>query len=104
MRPVAREGGPVKTEEDPLDPNPPESFRKTLAAIRYLEDAVCAVKGVEALALRYGMSYGPGTAIAWDGSTVGLLHKRNMPIVGAVSSRGSVDIQGPNPCADLFGP
>jgi nucleoside-diphosphate-sugar epimerase len=34
----AKKGGPVKTEEDPLDPKPPESFTKTLAAIRYLEE------------------------------------------------------------------
>jgi len=30
--PYAREGGPVKTEEDRLDPNPPLSFRRTLEA------------------------------------------------------------------------
>src|SRR5947207_2648023 len=30
--PYAKKGGPVKTEEDPLDPKPPESFTKTLAA------------------------------------------------------------------------
>ena len=36
--PYAKKGGPVKTEEDPLDPKPPESFIKTLAAIRSLED------------------------------------------------------------------
>src|SRR6478735_9009874 len=38
--PYARKGGPVKTEEDPLDPKPPESFVKTLTSIRYLEDTV----------------------------------------------------------------
>jgi hypothetical protein len=52
--PVAREGGPVKTEEDPLDPNPPSSFGKILAAIRYLEDTVQRTSDLEALALRYG--------------------------------------------------
>jgi hypothetical protein len=31
--PFAREGGPVKTEENPLDPNPPIPARQTLAAI-----------------------------------------------------------------------
>lgn len=53
--PFAREGGPVKTEEDPLDANPPASFRKTLAAIRYLEDTVRRTVDLQALALRYGM-------------------------------------------------
>jgi nucleoside-diphosphate-sugar epimerase len=38
--PNIREGGPVKTEEDPLDPAPPAAQRKSLDAIRYLESAV----------------------------------------------------------------
>jgi nucleoside-diphosphate-sugar epimerase len=80
--PFAREGGPVKTEEDPLDPNPPASFSKTLAAIRYLEDTVQGTVGLQALALRYGIFYGPGTGIAKDGSIVELVRKRRMPIVG----------------------
>lgn len=80
--PFAREGGPVKTEEDPLDPNPPTSVSKTLAAIRYLEDTVRSSVDVQALALRYGILYGPGTGIAQDGSIVELVRKRRMPIVG----------------------
>lgn len=80
--PFAREGGPVKTEADPLDPNPPASFRKTLAAIRYLEDAVRDTTHVEALALRYGFFYGPGTGIAGDGPVVELIRRRRIPIVG----------------------
>lgn len=80
--PFAREGGPVKTEEDPLDPNPPASFSKTLAAIRYLEDTVRRTVDLQALALRYGILYGPGTGIAKDGSIVELVRKRRMPIVG----------------------
>jgi len=80
--PFARQGGPVKTEEDPLDPNPPANFSKTLAAIRFLEDAVEKSKDVEALALRYGFFYGPGTALAKDGSAIDLIRKHKMPIVG----------------------
>lgn len=80
--PFAREGGPIKTEEDPLDPNPPESFSKTLAAIRHVEAAVQATEDTEALALRYGILYGPGTSFASDGSIVDLVRKRRMPIVG----------------------
>ncbi len=38
--PFARTGGPVKTEEDPLDPAPADGMRGALAAIRHLEDAV----------------------------------------------------------------
>jgi nucleoside-diphosphate-sugar epimerase len=80
--PFAREGGPVKTEEDPLDPNPPASFTKTLAAIRYLENTMQSSVDVQAVALRYGILYGPGTGIAQDGSIVALIRKRRMPIVG----------------------
>lgn len=35
-----RTGGPVKSEEDPLDPAPAREFRENLAAIRHLEQAV----------------------------------------------------------------
>ncbi len=80
--PFAREGGPIKTEDDPLDPTPPASFRKTLAAIRYLEEAVRKATDIEALALRYGFFYGPGTSIAKDGAVVALVRKRQIPIVG----------------------
>ena len=80
--PFAREGGSIKTEEDPLDPHPPASFRQTLAAIRYLEDAVRQATDVHALALRYGLLYGPGTGIAQDGAIVDLVRRRRLPVVG----------------------
>ncbi|MFZ1864413.1 MAG: NAD(P)-dependent oxidoreductase, partial [Polyangiales bacterium] len=80
--PFAREGGPIKTEEDPLDPTPPASFRNSLAAIRHLEEAVRKTSDVEALARRYGLFYGPGTGIAKDGIIVEILRKRRLPIVG----------------------
>ncbi len=35
--PFARRGGPVKTEDDPLDPVPPSELRAMLAAIEYSE-------------------------------------------------------------------
>lgn len=80
--PYARQGGPVKSEQDPLDPNPPASFKETLAAIRYLEDVVTKATDMEALALRYGFFYGPGTAIALEGTLVELVRRRRFPIVG----------------------
>src|ERR1700686_3286651 len=80
--PYARKGGPVKTEDDPLDPNPPESFTKTLAAIRYLEGKVSSTTFLEAIALRYGMFYGPGTAIGKGGPILKMVRKRRFPIVG----------------------
>jgi nucleoside-diphosphate-sugar epimerase len=80
--PFARAGGPVKTEEDPLDPDPPPDFGRTLAAIHHLEDAVRHAQDVEALALRYGFFYGPGTSIATDGAIVDLVRRRRLPIIG----------------------
>jgi 2-alkyl-3-oxoalkanoate reductase len=80
--PYAKKGGPIKTEEDPLDPKPPESFTKTLAAIRSLEDKVRNTKFLDALALRYGNFYGPGTAIGKGGSVLEIVRKRRLPIVG----------------------
>jgi len=80
--PYAQKGGPVKTEEDPLDPKPPESFTKTLAAIRYLEDTISKTTFLEAVALRYGMFYGPGTAIGKRGALLNMVRKRRFPVIG----------------------
>jgi nucleoside-diphosphate-sugar epimerase len=38
--PYARTGGPVKTEDDPLDLSPVREMRQSMAAIRHLEEAV----------------------------------------------------------------
>ena len=80
--PYAKKGGPVKAEEDPLDPKPPESFTKTLAAIRSLEEKVRSTTFLEALALRYGNFYGPGTAIGKGGAVLKMVQKRRLPIIG----------------------
>jgi len=80
--PYARKGGPVKTEEDPLDPKPPESFTKTLAAIRSLEDKLRGTTFLEGIALRYGNFYGPGTAIGKGGVILKMIKKRRFPIIG----------------------
>jgi len=82
--PFARTGGPVKTEEDPLDPTPPEAFRSTLDAIRQLEGAVTGADWTEGVVLRYGAFYGPGTSLglAPEGAQVAMIRKRRFPIVG----------------------
>ncbi|HEV7910950.1 MAG TPA: NAD(P)-dependent oxidoreductase [Methylocella sp.] len=80
--PYARAGGPIKTEEDPLDPEPPAAFRRTLEAIRYLESAIIGESSLEGLVLRYGSFYGPGTAISKDGWMVNDVRERRIPIVG----------------------
>lgn len=77
-----RTGGPVKTEDDPLDPTPVRSFHQSLDAVRYLEHAVLDARGLDGLVLRYGFFYGPGTAIAPDGQIGELVAKRRFPIVG----------------------
>jgi nucleoside-diphosphate-sugar epimerase len=70
----AREGGPVKTEDDPLDPTPPKNFRQSAAAMAYLEQAVIDFGGI---ALRYGAFYG-----AANDGTIEPVRKRQFPIVG----------------------
>src|SRR5256885_1420018 len=41
----ARVGGPVKTEEDPLDTTPVPAMRETVAAMRHLDEAVTHAGG-----------------------------------------------------------
>jgi nucleoside-diphosphate-sugar epimerase len=74
--PFARVGGPVKTEDDPLDPDPP-------AELRHLESAVLAIDDMEGVVLRYGGFYGPGTSAGEGGFMVEDLRRRRFPIVGA---------------------
>ena len=81
--PYARTGGPVKTEQDPLDPAPPREMRETLEAIRHLEDAVTSADWTEGIVLRYGAFYGPGTSLAPGGEQFELVRKRKYPVVGS---------------------
>jgi nucleoside-diphosphate-sugar epimerase len=80
----ARVGGPVKTEDDPLDPDPPAGMRPVFTAIRYLEDAVTGIDWAEGVVLRYGGFYGPGTSLSADpdADMTRALRKRQFPIVG----------------------
>jgi nucleoside-diphosphate-sugar epimerase len=78
-----RDGGPVKSEADPLDPSPPKAMRRTLEAIAYLERAVVGARGLTGLALRYGSFYGPGTSFGADGTIVEAVRQRKLPIVGS---------------------
>jgi nucleoside-diphosphate-sugar epimerase len=70
----AREGGWVKTEEDPLDPGP-AAARKGAEAINHLENVTVRAGGA---ALRYGSLYGPGAS----DDQVELLRRRMFPLVG----------------------
>jgi nucleoside-diphosphate-sugar epimerase len=69
----------VKTEEDPLEPNPPAHQRESLEAIRYLERTVLGAAPV-GLVVRYGSLYGPGTSMADEYAQ--LIRERKLPLVG----------------------
>jgi 2-alkyl-3-oxoalkanoate reductase len=75
--PNERTGGPVKTEDDRLDPNPPKQQRESLRAIQYLEAAIENAP-MESVVLRYGTFYGPGAS----DQTFDLIRRRQIPIVG----------------------
>jgi 2-alkyl-3-oxoalkanoate reductase len=72
--PYARVGGAVKSEEDPLDPEPAPDMRPTLTAIEHLERSVVDQGGI---ALRYGGFYGSP-----DDAQLEPVRKRQFPIVG----------------------
>jgi 2-alkyl-3-oxoalkanoate reductase len=80
----ARTGGPVQTEADPLDPDPPAPLRPVVETLLYLEKAVTTIDWGEGLALRYGGFYGPGTStsLAPDAAMAAPVRKRRFPIVG----------------------
>jgi nucleoside-diphosphate-sugar epimerase len=70
----ARQGGWVKTEDDPLDASPPASARKTFDAMNHLDRVVTEEGGI---ALRYGGFYGPG-----DEGIARAVRKRQTPLIG----------------------
>ncbi len=70
-----RDGGWVKTEEDPLDLHEGTAAHTSMAALRHVEDVVGRAGGA---VLRYGAFYGPG---ATD-DQVTLVRQRKFPLVG----------------------
>ena len=70
----ARQGGMIKTEDDPLDPAPPAGAHETNAAMTHLDQAVTAAGGI---ALRYGGFYGGA-----DDTVTRAVRKRRFPIIG----------------------
>ena len=81
--PYAKIGGPVKTEDDPLDPDPIPPVRETMAAIRYLEEAVTGAEWTVGIALRYGGFYGPGTSLDDNSEMLDAIRERKFPIIGS---------------------
>ena len=70
-----REGGWVKTEEDPLDPMEGTGAQPVMEALRHVEEAVLEAGGA---VMRYGGFYGPGAS----DDQVELVRKRQYPLVG----------------------
>jgi nucleoside-diphosphate-sugar epimerase len=70
-----RQGGWVKTEEDPLDLHAGTAAHAGMEAIRHVEDVVLRAGGA---VLRYGGLYGPGAS----DDQVELVRKRQFPVVG----------------------
>src|SRR4029453_5926962 len=70
-----REGGPVKTEDDPDDPTQVEGMRETSAAMKYFDAPAIAAGGI---VLRYGMFYGSPN----DGM-LEAVRQRQFPIIGS---------------------
>jgi 2-alkyl-3-oxoalkanoate reductase len=71
----------VKSEDDPLELNPPKGMERSLAAIRELERIVTTAEGIEGIVLRYGGFYGPGTSMAPDGEQLEAIMSRKFPVV-----------------------
>jgi len=69
-------GGPVKSEEDGFEPDPPKMQRQSLAAIRYVEETVPA-EAEHGIVLRYGNFYAPGAS----DELVELVRKRRFPVI-----------------------
>ncbi|MEV0660717.1 NAD-dependent epimerase/dehydratase family protein [Actinomadura luteofluorescens] len=70
-------GGPVKTEDDPVERRPVPSAVRTVEAIRYVDETV-RLKAPEGIVLRYGTFYGSGAS----DPMVEMVRKRQMPVVG----------------------
>jgi nucleoside-diphosphate-sugar epimerase len=77
-----RQGGWVKSEEDPLDLHEGTAAYTSMAALRHVEDVVGKAGGA---VMRYGAFYGPG---ATD-DQVELVRKRQFPLVGRATGYAS---------------
>jgi nucleoside-diphosphate-sugar epimerase len=83
--PFERTGELIKSEEDPLQTQPPKTVSESLSAIRHVEESVAGADGIEGIVLRYGGFYGPVTSISLnpDGEQVEMIRKRRLPVIGS---------------------
>jgi nucleoside-diphosphate-sugar epimerase len=77
----SRNGDPVKTEADELDPDPPQELRRTLDSIRHVEQSVTSSANPEGIVLRYGFFYGPDTGMLAP-AMIDQLRRRRVPLIG----------------------
>jgi nucleoside-diphosphate-sugar epimerase len=75
-------GSDLKTEDDPLWDDAAWPLKRSVEALRELDDAVTRTAGIEGLVLRYGFFYGPGSAYAPDGHFAREARRRRFPVVG----------------------
>jgi nucleoside-diphosphate-sugar epimerase len=80
--PFARSGSRVKTEDEPLDPDPIPPMRPAFEAIGYLERTTLAADWTEGIVLRYGSFFGPGTGLDLGGEQLELIRTRRWPVIG----------------------
>src|SRR6516165_8244171 len=85
----------VKTEDDPLNPDPPVSARQTLAAIRHVDETV-PDRVPEGIVLRYGLFYGHGAS----NGTLSAVRAGKFPVIGGGTGIWSCW----NPCRRRSGP
>jgi nucleoside-diphosphate-sugar epimerase len=71
-------GPRVLTEADPFAPPGVRQFESHLAALRAAETQVFEAVGIEGIALRYGLFYGPGPA---SDALVAALRRRMLPVI-----------------------
>jgi nucleoside-diphosphate-sugar epimerase len=70
-------GDKVLTEDDPFAPPGRGRFERHIAAMRSAESQTLTAEGIEGIALRYGLLYGPR---AGTGEMVEMLRRRRFPI------------------------
>jgi nucleoside-diphosphate-sugar epimerase len=76
--------GALCTEHDQLYLNAPEPVGKGVRTLKYMETIVLESE-LEAIVLRYGAFYGPGTWFTRNGGAAHQVLERKLPIIGAGS-------------------
>jgi 2-alkyl-3-oxoalkanoate reductase len=74
--------GGLKSEDDPLWYEAPWPWKRSVEALRDLEESVTQTEGIEGLVLRYGFFYGPGSSYGRGGYWHREVGRRRFPVVG----------------------